>query len=208
MPADYPQLAPGQVVARRLREARLSAGLTQEQLSRRLADDVGYRLSRVAIAEIEAGRRRVTVDDWLALAAALNVAPVHLVVPFESERLLDKRYGYFEPAAMLRVGERLVMLPQEARSWIRGLVHHLSSHPDTYDRFYRVETPPPQRYRLAQLAERVLRRKLSSDQWIAETLQLDDVPQMYVPGAKDGFPAPLWAYLIPILSKPRSRRQR
>lgn len=63
-------------VARLRREKRLTA----EQLVERLAL-AGHKVPRTAISEIETGGRRVTVDDLVALALALEVTPNTLLLP-------------------------------------------------------------------------------------------------------------------------------
>lgn len=46
---------------------------------------MGHDLSLSAVSKIEGGSRRMDVDDLTALAAALNVAPVTLLLPDETE---------------------------------------------------------------------------------------------------------------------------
>ncbi|MFJ3786974.1 helix-turn-helix domain-containing protein [Streptomyces sp. NPDC090093] len=70
----------GQHVARsvaRLREAR---SWDQGELVARLAAE-GLALSQPIVSRVEAGTRRVDVDELLALAVALGVAPVALLPP-------------------------------------------------------------------------------------------------------------------------------
>ena len=65
-------------------------GFTQQQLADRLADLYDPDpppLTRNAIAKIEAGRRGVSLDNWLALAAALDVPPLLLIAPLDADRL-------------------------------------------------------------------------------------------------------------------------
>jgi transcriptional regulator with XRE-family HTH domain len=62
---------------RRFREERR---LSYAELSRRLAD-VGREIPPLGLRRIEAGDRKVDVDDLVALALALNVAPVGLLLP-------------------------------------------------------------------------------------------------------------------------------
>src|SRR5205823_4378091 len=62
------------------------------------------------IARIEGGKGRganVTVSELLVLAAALDVAPVHLIVPLEDE-------------ARLAITPTWQPTPSDARAWIRG----------------------------------------------------------------------------------------
>jgi transcriptional regulator with XRE-family HTH domain len=81
---------PSDAVAARVRAARKSTGLTVPELAERCAK-AGYpELTRQAIYNIESRRARaggprvhrpVTVDELIALARALSVAPVNLLVP-------------------------------------------------------------------------------------------------------------------------------
>ncbi|WP_344047078.1 hypothetical protein [Streptomyces thermoalcalitolerans] len=107
---------PSDAVGRRVREVRERRRLTVQQLSELCAEKAGYELSVQALYNLENGRRDkdgrrrrlVTVDELLALATALNVAPVHLLVDPDSS----------EPYPVTT----LVSAPPPAvRSWIRGL---------------------------------------------------------------------------------------
>jgi len=55
-------------------------GLTYAELSRLLVRN-GRDLAPLALRRIEAGTRRVDVDDLVALAAALGCSPITLLVP-------------------------------------------------------------------------------------------------------------------------------
>jgi transcriptional regulator with XRE-family HTH domain len=99
---------PAEVVASRVVEARKSRGWKQTDLAQELAR-LGYPKSRSTITKLEGGQyRNVTVDDLFAFAAALGVAPVHLLTPQDDE----------VPVAITAK----VQLPAViARRWIRGL---------------------------------------------------------------------------------------
>ena len=102
------RLAAGEVFARRMREVRERRGWSQQRLSDRLRE-LGHPLHRVTLAKIEQGgtrARKVPLEDVLAIAAALDVAPLHLFVPFE-------------PSVRLVVGD-VAVAPQHARLWVRG----------------------------------------------------------------------------------------
>ena len=72
----------GRVVA--LRQAR---GASQQDLADRLTE-IGYpKLHRTALSKLEKCAQRITVEDLLALAVALDVAPVVLLTPQEGEAL-------------------------------------------------------------------------------------------------------------------------
>lgn len=68
---------------RRIRETR---HFSYAELSRRLAD-LGREIPPLGLRRIEAGTRRVDVDDLAALALALNVSPLTLLLPREGSPL-------------------------------------------------------------------------------------------------------------------------
>src|SRR6478752_7585543 len=78
------QHASGETVRRRLREVRESQGLTLARVQQRLRD-LGREYMTSTLSQIENGGRRVDVDDLVALAAALGVAPVTLLMPTTHE---------------------------------------------------------------------------------------------------------------------------
>lgn len=77
------------VVAGRLKEVRQHRRLTVQELAKKCAEHPGPKLSATMIYDIESGRpdkegnrrRHVTVDELMLLSVALEVAPVHLLVP-------------------------------------------------------------------------------------------------------------------------------
>lgn len=77
------------VVAHRIREVRKKQGMTAAQLAGRCAEQGFPGLTAQALSNIESGRRDkegkrrrdVTVDELMALAWVLHVAPVYLLTP-------------------------------------------------------------------------------------------------------------------------------
>ncbi|WP_371547974.1 helix-turn-helix domain-containing protein [Streptomyces sp. NBC_00554] len=75
------------IAAERIREIRRKRGLTASQLAQRCADIGAPEITTQSVSNIETGRRDkegrrrrfVTVDELIALAVALGVAPVHLL---------------------------------------------------------------------------------------------------------------------------------
>ena len=85
MEQDATPLSPTQVVAKRVREVRQKRGLTAAQLAEQMAR-VGVPWKRGVVAKLESGlREAVSVEELLALAYVLDVAPVHLLVPFDDD---------------------------------------------------------------------------------------------------------------------------
>lgn len=73
----------GRAVATNVRAVRRSRGWSQLQLAEEMTR-IGRPLQASTVAKIEAEDRRVDVDDLIALAAALNVAPARLFIDKEA----------------------------------------------------------------------------------------------------------------------------
>ena len=72
----------GKVLAEVVRRRREELGLTYAQLSRRLTKN-GRDIPTLGLRRIESCQRHVDVDDLVALAVALEVAPATLLMPVE-----------------------------------------------------------------------------------------------------------------------------
>ena len=121
------------MVAARVREVRIKRGLTAAQLAERCAAAGSPQITTQAIYKIEGQResstrppRRVTVDELLALALALNVAPVHLLVPPDDS---DAPYPVTSSFTESRFS---------VRAWIRGVG---PAGPDADPREFGAEVP-------------------------------------------------------------------
>jgi hypothetical protein len=145
-------LTPEAAVARRVARLQDTKGLSNEELGRRMAALGFPNVGRHAVRDIKAGKRKVSLNEALALAWALEIAPVHLIVPFEAEEEVTPDADAEDvppsdpPAACLAVGDRLLMLPIEARSWIAGRsVRHDDDHDvdRRRERSFYVENVPP-----------------------------------------------------------------
>jgi transcriptional regulator with XRE-family HTH domain len=111
------------VVARRVREVRSRRGWSAQELADRLREAGFPELDRGIIANLESGRRRsVSIDEVLALALVLDMAPVHLFVPVADEALSIGRWA---------VGSG------PAREWVRGNY----ALPSQDSRVYATEVP-------------------------------------------------------------------
>jgi transcriptional regulator with XRE-family HTH domain len=92
--------------ARRVREVRERRGWTQQQLAERLRE-LGVPIDRTKVNRVETGARAVSVDDALAIAAALGVSPSVLFFPLARSELV-------------RVTPVRVVSAEEGRRWFRG----------------------------------------------------------------------------------------
>lgn len=97
--------SPSKVFRDRLKEARKLKGWTQQQLADALAS-LGVKLDASGITRMERGTRGVTLDDVIAIAAALGVSPLHMIVP------LDDNGAQLAPS--------LTVSTADARAWLRG----------------------------------------------------------------------------------------
>jgi transcriptional regulator with XRE-family HTH domain len=96
------QPTPSEVVGERVRQLRKRRGWSIEQLAERCVEVGAPQLTVPALYVIESGRREkgtnrrrrnVTVDEWLALALAFEVAPIVLAVPEESSDIYQVTEG-------------------------------------------------------------------------------------------------------------------
>lgn len=103
-------------VAANIRETRKGCGWKPADLAARCAELGAAGITENVIENIESGRRGpggerrrdVTVDELLALAYALDIAPVHLITGLDDE-------------AQLPVSPERSVSATRARQWIRGL---------------------------------------------------------------------------------------
>jgi transcriptional regulator with XRE-family HTH domain len=113
----------GDTVRQNISRIRKESGITSERLVQAMGE-LGYNMPRTAISEIENGGRRVSVDDLMALAVALNVNPNALLLPHYS--------------GDVEMGHELTAVPdtvtgEEAWAWADGwqaLPHHRADAPD------------------------------------------------------------------------------
>src|ERR1700690_2196010 len=80
------------IFARRLREVRQQAGITQQQLAARMTG-VGHKLHRSAVAKIELGERPVTIGEAVQLAGILGVPLMELVTDRGASTELERRHA-------------------------------------------------------------------------------------------------------------------
>jgi len=115
-----------QVIASRVKELRQRKGWSPRELGEHLAARTGetVRWDRFTVGNLENGKRQnVTVQELLALARVLDVAPVHLLVPVD-EVSVQISAVEARPASLVR-------------AWVRGEY----ALPGTDERTYRAEVP-------------------------------------------------------------------
>ncbi len=98
------------------------------ELARRM-QAAGIPWTRLVVTKLETGRRQsVSVEELLALAYVLDVAPVHLMVPWDDEAPCRVTGALTQPAAAVR-------------QWVRGWPHSRDGLEGTDGHLYRRHTP-------------------------------------------------------------------
>jgi transcriptional regulator with XRE-family HTH domain len=98
--------SPQEVAIARIRELRKRHAWSQQDLADVL-NHYGAHTDRAAVAKVELGKRGLSANELFLYALALDVAPVHLVSPPDSD----------EP---LSLGPNVELSPKEMRAWVRG----------------------------------------------------------------------------------------
>jgi transcriptional regulator with XRE-family HTH domain len=97
---------PHDVAIERIRQLRKRHAFTQQDLADRL-NLLGAQTDRAAVAKVELGKRGLSLNELFQYAMALDVAPVHLVSPPDSD----------EPISL---GPNMTVSPDEMRAWVKG----------------------------------------------------------------------------------------
>ncbi|MER5821182.1 hypothetical protein ABT086_02475 [Streptomyces mirabilis] len=158
------ELTVSDIVAERVQQVRKRRGWTVKQLAERCAEIGAEELTAQALYNIgngrrdEAGQRRrfVTVDEVAALALALDVAPVHLVIPPDAA-----------DADEYRITPTSVVSVRDVRAWFRGYYPVLGRSV----RDFHSEVPESE-YGLIQLAPEARADPAEAIRGIDELLQL------------------------------------
>ncbi|SRR6266487_944828 len=138
---------PSDVVAARVRQVRTKRGMKVADLAARCAELGAPQLTAQALYKLEGQResatrrpRPVTVDELLALSLALNVAPVHLLVPPD-----DPREPYPVTATVTEQASSV-------RAWIRGVLSIDRDLAEAGHRDFYAEAPPGEYYYPAHMS--------------------------------------------------------
>jgi len=120
---------PSEVFARRLRDARRGAGMSQAELARRVARQRGSAFDGSAITRIENQGRGVKLDEAVAIARALEMPLVALLV--ERVALIEEMERVREDLlvaehARMRAASQAEEFAAEAER-LRGLLQELES---------------------------------------------------------------------------------
>lgn len=103
--------APSETFRSRMKEARQACKppMSQQALAERL-NALGNGLNQPALARIERGDRKVSLDEAIAISAALDVAPVNLFLPITDDH------------AEVRLAPSLAVNLRKAQRWARGML--------------------------------------------------------------------------------------
>lgn len=143
---ETPGSTAGELVARNVRRIRELRDLKQAQLARRL----GW--SKQTLSKLETGARNITVDDLLALALVLHVAPVVLMIPDEDDEALRVTLGDDPDDPDWAVG----LSSAEAYGWMTGVPDPTSAifmYANQADYFGTTPSPVMRRYGARWLRE-------------------------------------------------------
>lgn len=101
---------PNQVVGERVRTLRDARGLSQRDLAARV-QALGVRIHHPGIGKVEQGQRRLDISELFAFAYALDVSPMHLMVPADDDA-----------GGIAVTPHVIVQRTGNLRRWIRGHV--------------------------------------------------------------------------------------
>lgn len=102
----------GLIVADNVKNRRTEANLTYAALEKRL-EEAGHRIPSLGLRRIEAGARRVDVDELVALSVALNCTPIDLL----RSRMAAEKLGTAVPEDIHRF---------EFWAWLKGTLASFS----------------------------------------------------------------------------------
>lgn len=135
-PIAPPSQTAARVMADQLADVRGRRGLTADQLANRCRELGATRIDRSVIAKIESRARNVSLDEAVAVAAALDMALVHLITPMDDSQ-------------EVAVTQELLVPAPAFRAWVRGQ----EPLPGQEDKPFRTEIPASEwRQRSARIA--------------------------------------------------------
>lgn len=116
--------------ARRLRENREAAGLSQTELARRLTDRLGTAVPSTAVTKMENDTRSVKIDEAVAIAEVLRVPLLRMLGDDEDDRDAEIRHAQYDVdnaevllrAAQEELGRREAEL-ERANARLEELLH-------------------------------------------------------------------------------------
>jgi transcriptional regulator with XRE-family HTH domain len=146
---------PSEVFAEQMRIQRGRRGWTQRKLAARLAK-LGLVVHQTKIGKWEAGERRITLDEALAICVALDVSPAHMIAGSYSDG------GLREPSIALSAAT-IPVSARQMRMWVRGQ----QSLPGQDEKRYYTEVAPDEWLAMQRAGVIVLLRSIQElvDAW-------------------------------------------
>lgn len=145
VPLPKAALLPSEAFAEQMREARQERGWSLADTSDRLRDRLGVSMHRSTVDKLERGRkaRSVSLDDAFVIAAALDAAPLHLMVRRDKGRM-----------RLHAAGRRPTYAAAEVREWVKGNIPLLGTYQDVRDlRFFEEFAPASEKGPVPGFAE-------------------------------------------------------
>jgi transcriptional regulator with XRE-family HTH domain len=140
---DYPadELTPDEVVGRAVRRLREASGLTQARLAEKLSDAGWASGLQSSVAELERGRRRVSLGDLVLIARVLDVTPQSLMAvrPNRPVRVGARAVSADDWHEAMRVTDEDKTTPRRSTppSSILPLLRHKPTPPEMIERVVR-----------------------------------------------------------------------
>lgn len=128
-----PARTPGETFRRRMQEARKARGWSQRELATRLKTVWGEekgQLTQAAVARIEIGERKVSLDEAVAIAAVLDVALTNMFLPIDGLSQVQGDGHAVLPGSPVRLAPALEIEQRRARAWAQG---HLPLRPEDFE---------------------------------------------------------------------------
>lgn len=117
---------PNEIVGERVKTIRECRNISQRELASRV-QALGVRIHHPGVGKIEQGQRRLDVSELFAFAYALDVSPLHLMVPADDDAL-----------GVAVTPDVTIQQTGNLRRWLRG---HVSLIGQNAFRFYEIATP-------------------------------------------------------------------
>jgi hypothetical protein len=187
----------GRRVSERLKAVR--GGMSLRDLADELAK-IGHPISADGLSKIETGKRRVDVDDLVALAIALDVSPARLLLPAgkpDDEVTLTKKVtAKWESAWAWAQGERA--LPEGNGRWLSDVPLNPAWEAEVNERAarWRSENAPHRRGDDAPL---------SAEDFVAHQDDFGEIRKAVREAAERVSPAAMGRYLSALASEQRFR---
>jgi transcriptional regulator with XRE-family HTH domain len=165
-----------ETITRRVREVRRRHGWNQQQLAEQMTK-AGVAWDRNVVANLETGRRAsVGVDELLALAHVLSVAPLSLLIPLDDKTPYQLTPTVTKPA-------------EEVRDWAHGVITLNEQGEPKWDdidwRIYESEVPDSE-WRAMEELYRARQRLDTKEPYVKHLIEAVEFRNRQEEGRSDG----------------------